>query len=152
MGNTYTQIHIQIVFSVQNRLYVIKEDWKGLLYKYMSTIIQKNGHKVLIIGGMPDHIHILIGLRPNQALSHLVQELKRDTSAWINKNNFAKGKFAWQAGFGAMSYSYSDVNNVIAYILNQQEHHRVKTFREEYLAFLEDNQIEYDMKYVFDDI
>ena len=95
MPNTYTQIHILVVFSVQNRLSLISNLWKDNLYQYITSIIQSNGHKVLAIGGMPDHIHILIGLRPTQALSELMKAVKGDSARWINKNNFVKGQFSW---------------------------------------------------------
>ena len=105
MPNTYTQIHIHTVFAVQNRLSLIDKSWKDRLYQYMVSIIQNNGHKVLAIGGVGDHVHILFGFRPTESLSHLMQEVKRDSSAWINANHLVRGKFSWQEGYGAFSYS-----------------------------------------------
>ena len=107
MANTYTQIHIQVVFTVQNRDCIIQNSWKEELYKYISGVIQNHKHKVLAINGMPDHLHILIGLRPTQSLSDLMQDVKGSSSKWINQKRFTKGKFSWQEGFGAFSYGKS---------------------------------------------
>ncbi|WP_297100685.1 IS200/IS605 family transposase [uncultured Draconibacterium sp.] len=149
MANTYTQIHIQAVFSVQNRLCVIRPDWESDLYRYITGIIQNNGHKLLTINGMPDHIHILFGLRPNQSLSSLMQDVKANSSKWINQNNFVSGRFSWQEGFGAFSYSKSQISRVADYIENQKEHHKTKTFTEEYIQFLEDFDVPFDERYIF---
>jgi putative transposase len=113
MPNTYTQIHIQAVFTVQNRTCLIDKSWKNDLYKYITGIIQGNGHKLLTINGMPDHVHILFGFRPTQSLSELMQDVKGNSSKWINENEFINGKFTWQEGFGAFSYSKSHVPAVI---------------------------------------
>ena len=129
MANTYTQIHIQTVFAVQNRQSLIGDEWKEDLYKYMTSIIQNNNHKLLQINGMPDHLHILFGLRPVQAISNLMKQVKQDSSKWINQNRLARGKFSWQEGYGAFSYSKSQLPRVIKYIQNQQEHHKTKSFR-----------------------
>ena len=152
MANTFTQLHIQLIFAVQNRTSLIDKFWKDRLYAYMTGIIQNNGHKLLIINGMPDHVHILIGFRTTQALSELVQVVKRDSSKWINENKFVRGKFSWQEGFGAFSYSHSHLSNVMEYIKNQEEHHRKLTFLEEYKSFLEKFEIEFDEKYIFKEI
>jgi REP element-mobilizing transposase RayT len=152
MANTFTQLHIQLIFAVQNRTSLIDKFWKDRLYAYITGIIQNNGHKLLIINGMPDHVHILIGFRTTQALSELVQVVKRDSSKWINENKFVRGKFSWQEGFGAFSYSHSHLQNVIEYIKNQEEHHRKLTFLEEYKSFLEKFEIEFDEKYIFKEI
>lgn len=149
MANTYTQIHIHIVFAVQNRLSLIGEAWKDRLYQYIIGIIQNHGHKVLSIGGMPDHIHVLFGFRPTQALAALMQNVKRDTSEWINENRFVMGKFAWQEGYGAFSYSKSQFSQVARYIENQEAHHSRRTFLEEYEMMLSDFGVEYDEKYIF---
>ncbi len=152
MANTYTQIHIQMIFAVQNRDCVIREAWKEELYKYMTGIIQNNKHKVLAINGMPDHVHVLIGMRPTQSLSELMQDIKGDSSKWINKKGFVKGKFSWQEGYGAFSYSKSHVDKAIDYIKNQEENHRKKSFMEEYRAFLEKFEVDYDERYIFKEI
>lgn len=149
MANTYTQIHIQAVFVVQNRDCVIHKSWKNELYKYITGIIQNHNHKVLAINGMPDHVHVLFGMRPTQSLSDLMQDIKGDSSEWINEKGYVKGKFSWQAGYGAFSYSKSHVENVITYIQNQEMHHKKKTFMEEYQEFLEKFEVDYDERYVF---
>lgn len=149
MANTYTQIHIQAVFAVHNRKSLINPKWKDELYKYITGIIQNYDHKVLAINGMSDHIHILMGLRPTQSLSDLMKQVKQDSSKWINQKGFIDGKFSWQAGYGAFSYSKSQLSNVIDYIKNQEEHHRKKSFAEEYVAFLNAHGVDYDDRYVF---
>ncbi len=149
MANTYTQIHLQIVFSVKNRHSLIRKSWKNELFQYLTGIIQNHDHKVLAINGMPDHIHILIGMRPTQSLSDLVQDIKGDSSKWINKKGIVAGHFSWQEGFGAFSYSRSHLNNVIDYIKNQELHHKTKSFIEEYVDFLEKFEVAYNEKYIF---
>ncbi len=149
MANTYTQIHIHAVFSVQNRLSLIDKSWQERLYLYIISIIQKRGHKVLAIGGMPDHIHVLFGFRPTQALSNLIQEVKRDSSEWINQERLVAGRFSWQEGYGAFSYSKSHISQVINYIETQEKHHKKKTFLEEYKQILNDFDLEYDERYIF---
>ena len=149
MANTYTQIHIQAVFAVQNRQSLICDEWKDDLYKYITAIIQNNDHKLLQINGMPDHIHILLGMRPVQSLSDLMKQVKQDSSKWINQNRLVKGKFSWQEGYGAFSYFKSQLPRVIKYIQNQDKHHKTRTFRDEYLALLEAHGIDYDERYIF---
>jgi putative transposase len=149
MANTYTQIHIQAVFSVQNRDAVINPLWKEDLYKYITAIIQSREHKLLAIGGMPDHVHILFGFRPIQSLSDLMHDIKEGSSKWINEKGLIRCRFSWQAGYSAFSYARSDLKNVIRYILNQSEHHRKITFMEEYVALLKEFEIEYDLRYLF---
>jgi putative transposase len=149
MANTYTQIHIQCIFAVQDRDCVIKKRWKHELYQYITGIIQNHGHKVLAINGMPDHIHVFFGMRPTQSLSDLMQDVKGDSSKWINKKSYVTGRFSWQEGFGGFSYSKSQVNDVIDYIKKQEDHHRRKTFIEEYLEFLEKFDVPYDERYIF---
>ncbi len=149
MANTYTQIHIQTVFAVQDRASLITTAWKDELYRYITGIIQNHGHKLLQINGMPDHLHILFGMRPTQALSVLMQQVKQDSSAWINQKGFVRGRFSWQEGFGAFSYSKRDVPHVVEYIKNQEVHHRKQTFFEEYVRFLRDFEVEHDERYIF---
>ena len=149
MANTYTQIHIQAVFTVQDRNSIIKMSFKNELYKYISGIIKNNGHKVLAINGMPDHVHVFFGMRPSQSLADLMQDVKGDSSKWINQKGFINGKFSWQEGYGGFSYSKSQVNNVIDYIKRQEIHHRRKTFTEEYLEFLEKFEVPFDERYIF---
>jgi REP element-mobilizing transposase RayT len=152
MANTFTQIHIHAVFAVQNRLSLIQKDWKERLYQYIIAIIQNHGHKVLCIGGIADHIHILFGFRPTQSLSELMQNVKRNSSEWINKENLVSEKFSWQEGYGAFSYSKSQLLRVITYIENQEEHHKKKAFVEEYKKILNDFEIKYDERYIFKSI
>jgi putative transposase len=152
MANTYTQIHMQCVFSVQNRTCIISDNWKNQLHKYITGIIQNNGHKLLAINGMPDHIHVFFGMRPTQSLSDLMQDIKGDSSKWINNMNFINARFSWQEGYGGFSYSKSQVNKVIEYIKNQDLHHHKKTFIEEYLEFLEKFEVPYDERYIFNPV
>ncbi len=152
MANTYTQIHIQAVFAVQNRQSLINPKWKNELYKYITGIIQNYGHKVLQINGMPDHIHLFFGMRPTQSLSDLMKQVKQDSSKWINTNGLVTGKFSWQEGYGAFSYSKSHVPNVIKYIANQEEHHKTKNFGDEYLELLIESGIDYDERYILKSI
>jgi len=149
MPNTYTQVHIHVVFTVQNRNSLISKSWEDRLYMYITGIIQNNGHKLLIINGMPDHIHILFGKRPNQSLSDLMQDIKGDSSRWINENKLVPGKFSWQEGYGAFSYSKSQVPAVIKYIQNQELHHRKKSFIDEYKKMLIEFGIEFNERYIF---
>jgi putative transposase len=149
MANTFTQIHLQIVFAVENGISLIRNSWKEDLYKYITGIVQNNDHKLLSINGMPDHIHLLIGMRPIQALSYLMQQVKRESSSWINENKPTKGKFNWQEGYGAFSYSRSHLPDVIKYIENQELHHKKRTFIEEYKELLDKFEIIYDERYIF---
>lgn len=149
MANTYTQIHIHAVFAVRNRECLIKKEWKVELYKYMTAIIQNNNHKVLVINGVEDHVHILFGMRPTQALSELMQMIKGDSSKWINQNKLTTFKFSWQEGFGAFSYSKSHIGNVVKYINNQEQHHKKKSFHEEYLEMLKKYEVDFDPNYIF---
>jgi putative transposase len=149
MANTYTQIHIHSVFVVQHRDAVINSIWKDELYRYITRIIQANEHKLLAIGGMPDHVHILFGFRPIQSLSELMHDIKGGSSKWINEKGLMRCKFSWQEGYSAFSYAKKDLKNVIAYIQNQKEHHRKITFTEEYVKLLKEFEIEFDLRYIF---
>ena len=149
MANTYTQIHIQAVFTVQSRDCIIHERWRDELYKYITGIIQNNSHILLAINGMPDHIHILFGLRPTQSVSDIMQDIEGNSSKWINEKGFVWGKFSWQEGYGAFSYSKSELPGVIRYIKNQQEHHRHRNFIEEYLEMLNEYEIDFNEAYIF---
>ncbi len=149
MANTYTQIHIQAVFAVKYREAVIEKEWQEELYKYITGIVQNYHHKLLKINGMPDHVHLFFGMRPAQSLSKLMQQVKEDSSTWINNRGFLRNKFNWQEGYGAFSYSRSQVTAVCTYIENQQEHHRKKTFLEEYIQMLKAFEVEFDEKFIF---
>ncbi|MEI9947207.1 MAG: IS200/IS605 family transposase [Chitinophagaceae bacterium] len=149
MANTYTQLHVQFVFAVKYRAALIEKEWKDELHKYITGIIQENGHKMLQVNNMPDHIHILIGMRPTQSIASLVQNIKSESSKWIKEQKFCESPFAWQEGYGAFSYSKSHVADAVRYIQNQEVHHQKETFIEEYKHFLKAFEIEYEDQYVF---
>lgn len=149
MANTYTQIHIQCVMAVKFRQSLINVEWKERLHQYITGILQNNGHKMIAINSMPDHLHMFFGLRPDQSLSDLMRLVKGESSEWLNKQDFIKSTFRWQEGYGAFSYSRSQVKTVAEYIEKQEEHHRKKTFLEEYRQFLEHFEVEFDEKYIF---
>jgi REP element-mobilizing transposase RayT len=150
MAGTYSQIYIQIVFAVSGRENLISRHWKDDLYKYISGIIKGKEQKSIIVNGMPDHIHIFVGLRPSMAISDLVRDIKNNSSNFINGRKFVKGKFNWQEGYGTFSYSHSQIESVYNYILNQEKHHNKKTFKEEYLSLLKLFNIDFNEKYLFD--
>lgn len=147
--STFYQIYIQVVFAVKGRNSLIAQSWEEELYKYITGIITNKGQKLIAINGMSDHIHILIGMKPSCCLSDLVREIKKSSNAFINEKKFSKFKFEWQKGYGAFSYSHSSLDNVIAYIQNQKEHHKNKSFREEYIDFLKKFEVEYKDEYLF---
>jgi len=150
MANTYTQLYVQIVFSPLGRQNLINEQIKDTVYRYITGIIKNNNQKLMIINGMPDHIHIFIGFSPDISISYLVRDIKSNSTEYINKEKLIPGKFCWQSGYGAFTYSKSQVGRVISYIQRQEEHHRTKSFREEYLELLNKYEIEYDEKYLFE--
>lgn len=152
MANTYTQIHIHFVFAVKFRQALIDKEWKDELYKYIAGIIKNNGHKLLAINGISDHVHILIGVRPSQSVSDLMKNIKQDSSKWINVNKMSKSYFQWQEGFGAFSYSKSQLAVVVNYIQNQEIHHQKKTLRAEYIDFLKKFEVDYDEKFIFKEL
>ena len=150
MANTFSQIYIQIVFSVKGRQSLINDAWKEELYKYICGIVLAKGQKVYAIGGVADHIHILVSIRPDISISELVRDVKANSSKWINIQIPKNGKFQWQEGFGAFSYAQSQLDSVIAYINNQQKHHQKRSFKEEYIELLDKFKIDYNEKYLFD--
>ena len=150
MANTYSQISIHAVFSVKGRESFITRDWRDELHKYISGIITGNGAKSLAVGGWKDHVHILFGMPVTTCISDFMSIVKASSSKWINEQNFVKGKFSWQAGYGAFSHSRSQRDGVINYIMKQEEHHKIKTFKEEYLKMLSDFDVEFDAKYLFE--
>jgi REP-associated tyrosine transposase len=152
MPNTYTQIYIQVVFAVEARQSLIRPERKEELQKYISGIVTRQGQKLLAVHCMPDHTHILIGLKPNIALSDLVGDIKTGSTNHINENKWVTGRFSWQEGFGAFSYSHSQLADVIPYIQNQEKHHAKKTFREEYLGLLEKFEVPHDERHIFKDV
>jgi REP element-mobilizing transposase RayT len=149
MANTYTQIYIQVVFAVQGRQSLIQPERNDELQKYITGIVTNQGQKLIAINNMPDHMHILIGQKPTMALSDLVRDIKAGSSGFINERRWVAGRFSWQEGFGAFSYGHSQLGAVIRYIQNQQQHHRRKSFAEEYTQLLERFQVPHDERYVF---
>jgi len=149
MANTYTQIYIQLVFAVQGRRSLIGNHVKQDLYKYLTGLVQQRMHKLIAINGMPDHVHMLIGQHPDNALSDLVRDVKALSSKHINQNRWVRGKFQWQEGFRAFSYSRSQLGTVIRYIEQQERHHRKRSFREEYLELLTKFGVDFDARYLF---
>jgi len=150
MLNTYSQIYIQIVFAVKGRENLISNIHREELHKYITGIVQNRGQKMLSIFCMPDHVHLLVGIKPSITISDLVRDIKAGSSNFINQQYYVNGKFNWQEGFGVFSYSKSQIDTVIKYILSQEEHHKKTTFREEYFDFLEKFEIDYDEKYLFE--
>ncbi len=150
MANTYSQIYIQVVFAVKGRQNLISKDWKDELYKYITGICTNNQQKLIAINGVADHIHILIGLKPAMALSDLIREIKTSSSKFISEKGWIKGNFNWQERYGAFSYAHSQLDSVIAYIQNQEIHHQTKTFKEEYLNFLDKFDISFEERYLFE--
>ena len=149
MANTYTQIYIQIVFAVQGRQSLIPANQKEELFKYITGIVKNRNQKLIAINGMSDHVHIFVGMKPNIALSDLVRDIKAGSSGFLNEKKWLRGKFHWQEGFGAFSYSHTDIDRVARYIQNQEEHHRTKTVREEYLNVLNEYAVQYENQYLF---
>ncbi|NLD49954.1 MAG: IS200/IS605 family transposase [Clostridiaceae bacterium] len=150
MANTYTQFYVHLVFSPKNRNALIDKSWKDSLEKYITGIVQQNGHKMMAIGCMPDHIHIFIGYNVNQLIPVLVENIKTSSNAWIKENRLSKYKFEWQRGYGAFSHSRSHVDSVVKYVMNQEEHHREKRFRSEYLEILMKNEVNFKDEYLFE--
>lgn len=150
MANTFTQIYVQIIFAVQGRHSLIFESIREKIEKYMCGIVSNNKSKPISIYCNPDHVHILIGLHPSISISDIARDIKSGSSKWINENNMIKGKFRWQEGYGAFTYSKSQIDSVVKYILNQAQHHKKKSFRVEYLSMLNKLDIKYDLKYLFD--
>jgi REP element-mobilizing transposase RayT len=149
MANTYTQIYIHAVFAVEGRQNLIKSEHNDELQKYIAGIVSGQKQKLIAINNMPDHLHLLIGLRPDAALSDLMRDIKAGSSKFINEQHWVAGKFSWQEGFGAFSHSRSQLGTVIRYLENQQKHHARRSFRDEYVELLEKYGVEYDQRYIF---
>jgi REP element-mobilizing transposase RayT len=152
MPNKYTQIQIHYIFAVNNRESVIMPEWREELYKYITGIVKNRAQYPLAVGGWLDHVHLFVRMTPTMNPSDLMAEVKRSSSKWINEKRFTLGRFSWQEGFGAFSYAHSQVQNVIQYIMNQEDHHRNRTFLEEYVSFLNHFGIEYDKRFLFHEI
>jgi len=149
MANTYSQSHYQFVFATKFRDACIYQPWKEELHKFITGTVQRYGHKLLQINSMPDHIHLLVGMRLHQSVAELIKVVKSESTKWINENQFCPGKFAWQEGYGAFTYSKEHVPVVAAYIARQEEHHKKILFRDEYRQMLIDAEIEFEEKYIF---
>ena len=147
---TFTQIYIQLIFSPLYREALLHPPIRPDIFRYMSGIVTNLGHKSIIVNGMADHVHLFIGLNPKLSISETVKEVKRASSLFINQQKFFPGKFQWQSGYGGFSYSQSHIERVYQYILNQQEHHKKKSFREEYMGFLKKYNIEFENQYLFE--
>ena len=150
MPDTFSQIYIQYVFAVKGRENLIKPSFQDELYKYIAGIVEGKDQKSLAVNGMPDHVHVLVGLKPAMRISDLIRDIKNNSTNFINEKGILKQKFSWQEGYGTFSYSESNFGNVIDYIKNQKEHHKKKTFRQEYLGFLKKFNIPYEEKYLFE--
>jgi REP element-mobilizing transposase RayT len=150
MAGTFSQIYIQVVFAVKSRDCLIHSSWEEELYKYITGIVRSKEQKMIAINGMSDHIHFLIGIKPSCCLSDLVREIKKSSNEFIRDKKFTPYKFQWQEGYGAFSYSHSSLDNVIAYIINQKEHHKRYTFKDEYKSFLNKFKIEHKDEYLFE--
>lgn len=150
MAGTFSQIYIQCVFAVKGRQNLLQKPWSDEIFKYMAGIIKGKNQKPIIVNGVADHVHLFIGLNPSIAVAELVRDVKNNSSNFINEQQYVMGKFAWQEGYGAFSYAHSQIDQVYQYVLNQEEHHRKKTFKEEYIDFLKKFEIKYDEKYLFD--
>ena len=150
MPGTFSQVYIQVVFAVKGRENLIGKTWKDELHKYIAGIIKGKDQKPIIVNGMADHIHAFIGLRPSMPISDVVREIKNNSTNFINEKGFLRGRFSWQEGYGAFSYGHSQIDKVYNYILNQEEHHKKTTFREEYIGLLRKFEVEFDERYLFE--
>jgi putative transposase len=149
MANTYTQIYIQVVFAVQGRQSLIRPQYNDELQKYITGVVSGQNQKLIAINNLPDHVHMLIGQKPSAALSDLIRDIKAASSGFINDRRWVVGRFSWQEGFGAFSYSHSQLGTVIRYIQNQQAHHQRTSFKEEYVEMLKRFNVAHDHRYVF---
>jgi len=150
MANTYTQCYFHLVFAVKNREAVLKKEWKNEMEMYITGIVQNHRHKMLAIGSMADHIHMLIGYNVNHLIPDIVEEAKTSSNAWIKQKKLSKFKFEWQKGYGAFTHSHSQIDKVIKYILSQDGHHKKRSFKDEFLEILEKNEIIYGDEYLFE--
>ncbi|MCY7360328.1 MAG: IS200/IS605 family transposase [Rudanella sp.] len=150
MPNTYTQLYAQIVFAVKGRQNLIPKARKEELHRYITGIVKERGQKLMAVHCMPDHTHLFVGFSPTIALSDLIHDIKRATSLWIKEQRIVQRKFYWQDGYGAFTYSQSQIHDVVQYILNQEEHHRTRTFGQEYRAYLTRFEIPFDPQYLFE--
>jgi len=150
MANTYSQVYLQFVFAVKGKQSLINPKNNEELQKYITGIVQNRKQKMLAINNMPEHLHLFVGFGTTMSMADFMEEVKAISSKFINEKGWLKGKFEWQRGYGVFSYSRSQIDDVIKYIINQQEHHKKKTFKEEYLEFLKKFEVEYDKRYLFE--
>jgi len=149
MANTFSQIYLQFVFAVKNREHFIPKEHKEELHKYITGLVQNRKAKMLAINCMPDHTHLFIGFKPTLSISDFIKEVKVESNEFINLKAWANRKFSWQEGYGVFSYSHSHISNVISYVQRQELHHKNKSFKEEYLEFLEKFELPFTEKYLF---
>ncbi len=147
---TFTQLYVQLVFAVKNHETPLHDKIRNRVFEYISGIISEMKHKSIIVNGVSNHVHILIGLNPSKSVSDTVHDIKRSSTLFINKEKLCPGKFAWQEGYGGFTYSRSQLDDVYKYILNQEQHHKKMSFREEYIQFLKRFEIEFDERFLFD--
>jgi putative transposase len=150
MAGTFSQVYIQYVFAVKGRQNLLQKPWRDEVFKYIAGIIKGKNQKPIIINGVEDHVHVFVGLKPSMPISDLVRDIKNNSSNFINEQNWLQGKFSWQEGYGVFSYAHSQIENVYQYIANQEEHHKKKTFKEEYIEFLKRFEVEYNEQHLFD--
>jgi putative transposase len=150
MAGTFSQVYVQYVFAVKGRQNLLQKPWRDEVFKYIAGIIKGKNQKPIIVNGVEDHVHVFVGLKPSMPISDLVRDIKNNSSNFINEQNWLKGKFSWQEGYGVFSYAHSQIENVYQYIANQEEHHKKKTFKEEYIEFLKKFEVEYNEQYLFD--
>ena len=150
MAGTFSQIYIQYVFAVKGRENLLQKEWRDEVFKYIIGVIKGKDQKPIIVNGVSDHVHVFVGLKPIVSISDLIRDIKNNSSKFINEQKFISTKFSWQDGYGAFSYSHSQINSVYRYIANQEQHHRKKTFKEEYIDFLKKFEIDYDERYLFE--
>jgi REP element-mobilizing transposase RayT len=150
MAGTFSQIYIQYVFAVKGRENLLHKTWRDEVFKYMAGVIKGKKQKSIIVNGVADHVHVFVGLRPSMCIADLARDIKNNSSNFINEKKWVKGEFSWQEGYGTFSYAHSQLDQVYRYILNQETHHRKKSFKEEYIGFLQKFEVEYDEKYLFD--
>ncbi len=149
MANTYTQLYIQFVFAVQDRMSLIRPEWEEELYRYVTGIVQNKSHKMIAVNGVADHLHLFVGLHTTQSIADFMRMVKGESSEWINAQRYVTGRFSWQEGYGAFSYGRSQINQVYEYIANQKKHHARINFEQEYIQLLEKFELKFDKQYIF---
>lgn len=150
MANSFQQIYIHYVFSTKNRKPLIKPVFEKRLWAYIGGIGREKRFPVIICGGMPDHLHLLVSLNASISISKTIKTIKANSSKWINDNFYEQRQFKWQSGYGAFSVSQSGLSSVNKYIQNQKRHHEQLSFKKEFVQLLKRYHIEYDEKYLWD--